>query len=177
MTNQPPLARSAPDPGCGIDLGIVSAVDSQTGRVKVRCPAQNDQETDWLQVVSPGGGPKTGLYALPRLNDRVVLLWDRDPSRALVLGGVVGADGPSLDLEDGILPTQLRCREGHGIELTPGTVRIEHAGGARAELRANELSLRHPDGSHVLLNGKGITLSAAGQTLTFIANRVDFVHS
>ncbi|HET9623727.1 MAG TPA: phage baseplate assembly protein V [Kofleriaceae bacterium] len=62
------------------------------GRIKVRFPWLDAGETDqshWVQLVTPMEGPKFGWYALPDIDDAVVVMFIAgDMSQPVVIGGV-----------------------------------------------------------------------------------------
>ncbi len=87
MTHRPPLRRWP---------GVVTAVVTNSedprgwGRVKVKFPWLSDEaESDWARVVSVGAGPEAGLFALPAVDDEVLVVFEHgDFSRPFVLGGL-----------------------------------------------------------------------------------------
>ena len=67
------------------------------GRVKVKFPwLSEEDESDWLRVVVPGGGNNRGLLFLPEVNDEVLVGFEQgDINRPYVLGGLWnGQDTP-----------------------------------------------------------------------------------
>jgi uncharacterized protein involved in type VI secretion and phage assembly len=58
--------------------------------VKVKYPWMTDSaESDWARVIGPGGGKKTGLLAIPNVNDEVLVVFEHgDFNRPFVLGGL-----------------------------------------------------------------------------------------
>ena len=92
----------------GVAIGIVTNVkdDEKLGRVKVKFPtlpqnAGQDNESDWMRVVFPGGGGPDhhGWYLLPEVNDEVLVIFEQgDARRGYVLGGLLnGKDKPFYD--------------------------------------------------------------------------------
>jgi uncharacterized protein involved in type VI secretion and phage assembly len=73
-------------------VGIVTNTDDPNnwGRVKVKFPwMTDDAESDWARVVSPGAGPETGLFAIPEVDDEVLVVFEQgDFRRPYVLGGL-----------------------------------------------------------------------------------------
>ena len=63
-------------------------------RVKVRLPWLDHGDTDqthWAQLVTPMEGDKFGWYALPDIDDVVVVMFiGGDISQPIILGGVYG---------------------------------------------------------------------------------------
>lgn len=76
--------------------GVVTAVVTNTddpnkwGRVKVKFPWMSEEaESDWARLAGPGGGPEAGLYAVPDVDDEVLVAFEHgDFSRPFVLGGL-----------------------------------------------------------------------------------------
>jgi phage protein D len=128
--------------------GVVTAIvtnnrDPQDqGRVKLKYPwLADDLESDWARVVSAGAGSERGLYALPEVNDEVLVAFEHgDVNRPLVLGGLWnGVDAPPTSIgeavRDGKVRTRtFRTRSGHAltfVEDNEAQVRLETAGGHR----------------------------------------------
>ncbi|MEZ4707537.1 MAG: VgrG-related protein [Caldilineaceae bacterium] len=76
--------------------GVVTAVVTNTddpldwGRVKLKYPWMSDEaESDWARVVGVGAGPTAGIFAMPQVNDEVLVAFVHgDFSQPCVLGGV-----------------------------------------------------------------------------------------
>lgn len=76
--------------------GLVSAVVTNTddpkewGRVKVKFPwLAEDVESDWARVIGMGAGPEAGFFALPQVNDEVMVAFVHgDFNQPVVIGGV-----------------------------------------------------------------------------------------
>ncbi len=86
-------ALPAARPMIGVALALVVDLHDpdNLGRIKVKFPwlAQNEQETFWARVVLPLGGNTTGLWALPEVNDEVLVAFDHgDINRPYVIGSL-----------------------------------------------------------------------------------------
>jgi phage baseplate assembly protein V len=167
-TEPPPGPPRAPAAGAAV--GEVSQVDGASGRVKVALTSFGEVETDWMQVLSPGAGPKKGLAAFPDVGDRVLVLFTGgDPAQGVVLGGLYGAEGPTdPGIEGGAVRRfTLRTAAGHVLRLDDEkrTLRIEDAAGSFVEMAPDGMRLR----SQVPL-----TIEAPGQPVIIRGSSVDF---
>jgi len=86
-------------------IGIV--VDNEDpngwGRVKVRFPTLGaDVQSDWLRQVSPQAGSGHGFYALPEVDDEVLVMFMHgDPSVGVILGQLWnGVDKPPAEASE-----------------------------------------------------------------------------
>jgi uncharacterized protein involved in type VI secretion and phage assembly len=147
-------------------LGIVTKLDDpeKLGRVKVSLPAFGDVETDWMEVLSAGGGAGKGLLMIPDVGDRVLVLCARcDPAQGVVLGGLFGpkglpddvfggggvrrfsmrsAGGQVIRLDDSDRSLRLENSEGSFVELLPEKVRIHAATDLEIEAPGNAIVIR-----------------------------------
>jgi uncharacterized protein involved in type VI secretion and phage assembly len=117
----------------GIMVGIVTSLDDpeRIGRVKVKYPHLEDQQSDWARLVTGMAGPDRGLFLRPEVEDEVLVVFEQgDPRRPYILGSLWSKpDKPPAD--DG-QPTKnnwrfLKSRSGHIIKLddTQGKEKIE----------------------------------------------------
>jgi uncharacterized protein involved in type VI secretion and phage assembly len=91
--------------GTHIDSLIVGIVTNnndpeQMGRVKVKLPAVDEQESFWAPVALPAAGNERGLSMLPVPDEQVIVGFENgDPSYPYVLGSVFnGTDKPGQEL-------------------------------------------------------------------------------
>lgn len=162
----PPLPERAP--GSSLALGIVSQIDAARFVAKVRLPAMDNIETDWMKVVSPGGGPKTGLLLMPHVDDTVLVICaGNNAGRGIIVGGLIADRGPELATHGDELPFQWRTRDGSTVELSDENkcMRFEDARGSRIVL--------DPNGIDLLARGD-LQIRAPGKTITITAARIDF---
>ncbi len=142
------------------------------GRVKVKFPWMADNvESDWARMIAPGAGQQRGFYALPEINDEVLVSFEHgDVGKPYILGALWNGQGkPPLQnskaLENGkVHQGVFRTRAGHTLTFTDGSdegVVIETAGGHRITL-ADEKK-------------KVVVETSGGQKLTFddSSNEVD----
>src|ERR1051326_3105131 len=75
----------------GILIGTVLdlADPEKLGRVKLRLPQFDDQQTDWARMASPMAGKDRGFFFQPEVGDEVLVGFENgDPRRAYVLGAL-----------------------------------------------------------------------------------------
>jgi uncharacterized protein involved in type VI secretion and phage assembly len=91
--------------GLKIDSLIVGIVTNNKdpdamGRVKVKLPAVDSQESFWAPVAVPAAGSERGLSMLPVPDEQVIVGFENgDPSHPYVLGSVFnGSDKPGTEL-------------------------------------------------------------------------------
>ena len=117
----------------GIVIGLVSDLEDpeNLGRVKVKYPHLEDQESDWARLAAPMAGPKRGTFFRPEKDDEVLVGFEHgDPRRPYILGSLWSqVDQPPPD--DG-QKTQnnwrfIQSRSGHIFKLddTQGKEKIE----------------------------------------------------
>jgi len=127
---------SADDPVArfwGVTVGLVTnnRDPEGLGRVKLALPWLADGfETDWARVVTPMAGAARGLYALPEVDDEVLVGFEHGrPDAPYVLGALWnGKDKPPESNGDGRNDRRsLTSRSGHVIRLTDtdGQERVE----------------------------------------------------
>ena len=120
----------------GVGIGIITNNQDpdKMGRVKAKLPwLSEEDESDWMRVVTPMAGKDRGLYFLPDVNDEVLVAFDHgDPQRAYVLGSLWnGQDTPPESNDDGKNNKRtLKSRSGHLIRLD------DSEGGAKIEIVA-----------------------------------------
>lgn len=117
----------------GILIGTVLdlADPEKLGRVKLRLPQFDDQQTDWARVASPMAGKDRGFFFQPEIGDEVLVGFENgDPRRAYVLGALWSkVDTPPP--RDGNDPQNnwrmIKSRSGHIVKLddTQGGEKIE----------------------------------------------------
>lgn len=105
----------------GVAIGVVTnnRDDEGLGRVKVRYPWREDQESYWARMAVPMAGSERGTWFLPEVDDEVLLAFDQDDIRHPYVIGALwnGRDAPPQTNDDGRNDIrQIRSRSGH--ELT-----------------------------------------------------------
>lgn len=73
-----------------MQFGTVSAVDEAAHALRVRLPALENMETDWLPMITPAAGGNR-FYSLPDEGELVVCLLDARGETGCVVGAVYNA--------------------------------------------------------------------------------------
>lgn len=83
-----------------LQFGIVSAVDEAAHNLRVRLPALENMETDWLPMLTAAAGGNR-FYSLPDEGEQVVCLLDARGENGVVLGATYNAaDKPPAASKD-----------------------------------------------------------------------------
>jgi uncharacterized protein involved in type VI secretion and phage assembly len=168
----------------GLVIGVVCDLDDpeRLGRVRVRYPHLDDEESDWMRTVNMMAGAGRGAFFRPEEEDEVMVGWEHgDPRRPHLLGGLWSkTDAPPAD--DGN-PTEnnwrfITSRSGHLIKLddTDGSERIEIVGmdtkrkividcaAKKIQITCEEgdLELSAPKGT-VKIDAKDVVVNASGK--------------
>ena len=88
------------DFGATLQFGVVSAVDEAGHNLRVKIPALEDMETDWLPMTTPAAGGNQ-FYSLPDEGEQVVCLLDARGENGCVIGAIYSmADKPPASSKD-----------------------------------------------------------------------------
>ena len=88
------------DFGATLQFGLVSAVDEAGHNLRVKIPALEDMETDWLPMTTPAAGGNQ-FYSLPDEGEQVVCLLDARGENGCVIGAIYSAaDKPPASSKD-----------------------------------------------------------------------------
>jgi len=108
----------------GVVIAIVTNINDpdRLGRVKLKYPwLDEQQESHWARVATPGAGKERGFFALPEVDDEVLVAFEHgDMSRPYVVGGLWnGKDTPPAEVvQSNKVGTRIiKTRIGHVIEL------------------------------------------------------------
>ena len=174
ISTAPPAPRSQPQAasaGALATLGVVTKIDDpeKLGRVQVSLPAFGDVETDWMEVLSPGGGAGKGLLMIPDVGDRVLVICaGGDPSQGVVLGGLFGPKGlPDEVFGGGVRRFTMRSPGGQVIRLDDSdqSIRLENSAGSFVELLPDKVRLHA---------GTDLEIEAPGRSVVIRGAKVDF---
>ena len=134
----------------------------QMGRVKVKFPWNESDETPWVRVMSMGAGKDHGWFCLPEIGDEVLVGYEQgSPDLPIVLGGLYNSDdAPNAEVGDEANSIKaFHTRSGNKIILndTDGDEQINIIG---------------KDGSKILMQSKGpsITIETGGDLTIKAAN-------
>jgi len=117
----------------GVLIGtVLDLADPESlGRVKLRLPQFEDQQTDWARVASPMAGKDRGFFFRPEVGDEVLVAFENgDPRCAYVLGALWSKvdTRPPDDGNDAQNNWRfIKSRSGHIVKLddTKGAEKIE----------------------------------------------------
>lgn len=144
----------------GVVVGIVTNINDpdKLGRVKVKFPTLDDnQESTWARLATPGAGSGRGFFSLPEVNDEVLVAFEcGDMSRPYVVGGLWnGKDRPPAEVVQAnkVGSRVLKTRIGHLIELQ------DDGGGGNGFI-----ALKTKDGHEIVVSDtdKSVTITSQG---------------
>jgi phage protein D/phage baseplate assembly protein gpV len=171
ISTAPPAPRSQPEgtsKGALATLGVVTKIDDpeKLGRIQVSLPALGDVETDWMEVLSAGGGAGKGLLMIPDVGDRVLVLCaGGDPAQGVALGGLFGPKGLPDDVFDGgaVRRFVMRSPRGQVIRLDDSdrSVRLENSEGSFVELLPDKVKLHAATDLEIEAPGRSIVIRGA----------------
>jgi phage protein D/phage baseplate assembly protein gpV len=163
----------------GVVVGIVTNNNDpqKLGRVKVKFPWLDEgHESDWARLATPGAGKERGFFALPEVDDEVLVAFEQgDISRPYVVGGLWnGKDAPPAEVVKGgqVQTRVLRTRVGHVIELqdeaSGGFIQLKTKGGNLLKISESDRSITIESKGTVALKGLGgeLNITQSGVELT-----------
>lgn len=172
FSSSPPLPRPRRT-GTAATWGVVTEIHDPEGRgrVRVRLPAYQQMETDWISVVAPGAGANKGLIAMPDRGDNVlVVMLHDDPAQSVVIGGISNRK----DLPDGGGIEKNRVRRfslltpgGQSVSLNDGTnsVRVQNKSGSFVQMTPDETTIHA---------NSDLTIAAPGRTVFIRGGAIRF---
>lgn len=124
------------------------------GKVRVRIPALGMDV--WARITSPGGGARGGLYAVPRPDTEVLVVFaSNNPEDAFLLGGLYNTqDMPPIDLPTDmqtrrVLRTGVSSAVGHEVDFNDAlqTVRITTSTRQQITLEPDKIEIQATGGT------------------------------
>jgi phage baseplate assembly protein gpV/phage protein D len=171
FTTEPPQRRQRPYPTMAT-LALVSNVNDpeNLSRVCVRLAAYDNVETSWLPVLSLGAGEGKGMFLMPDVNDRVLVLMPREnTAQGIVLGGLYGSKSPEdSGLEHGAIRRYgLRTAGGHRLVFDDASqsLRMQDIHGSYVDFSAKNL---------VLHSTTDLRIEAPGRNVVILGDTIDF---
>lgn len=150
---------------------VVDNVDPDgMGRIKVKFPWNESDETIWVRYVSIHAGNERGFYCLPEIDDEVLVAFvEGDPDRPIVIGSVYNKTNvPPTGADDKNLIKMFKTKSGNQIVFTDedGAEKIEisQSDGKNAivlDMSGPSISITS-EGGDITLEGNNITLKADG---------------
>ncbi len=145
-----PLPDQARGRFYGKYCGIVSAVDATTCRIKARVPAVlGDSDSGWCTPCVPYAGPDVGFVFLPEPGSGVWVEFEGGDVSFPVWAGCYWLDGE--------VPPMAGARIKVVVTAAPHTLILDDD--------KKSITLTDPNGSSVILDADGITLSKGGQQI------------
>lgn len=161
----PPLTSSS---GTVVTRAIVAEVDDPAGRgrVRVTLTSRGEITTPWLDVALPGASHTRGLIAVPEPGDIVVVaLPGSDIGSGIVLGSVLGTDGPPRPVaKAGRIDQHVwHSSRNQYVALNDraGSIVARNRSGSRLSLRSNLVELHSEADLLIAAPGKTIRIQAA----------------
>jgi uncharacterized protein involved in type VI secretion and phage assembly len=153
-------ATQATDRIYGVVIGVVTNNEDpdKLGRVKVQYPWLSDKvESNWARVVTPMAGNERGFFALPEVDDEVLIAFAHGDVRfPYVLGSLWnGKDKPPAEDKESVVLNAARKT----ITITADKdVVIESKNGSVTLKAKTGIEIAAPDGK-VVVKGKEIDLN------------------
>jgi uncharacterized protein involved in type VI secretion and phage assembly len=117
----------------GIVIGTVTDLNDpeKLGRVKLKLPQYDDQESNWARVAAPMAGPNRGFFFRPEVADEVLVGFENGEHRRPYVLGALWSKVDSPPPHDGDAAANnwrvIVSRSGHTLKFddTSGSERIE----------------------------------------------------
>jgi len=137
------------------------------GRVKVKFPWNETDETPWVRVMSMHAGKDRGWFCLPELGDEVLVGYEQGtPDLPVVLGSLYNKeDAPHSEVVDDANSIKaFMTRSGHKIVLndTDGEeqINIVAKDGSKIIMNSSGPSITVETGGDITIKGKNITIES-----------------
>ncbi|MDQ2997993.1 MAG: VgrG-related protein [Chloroflexota bacterium] len=166
----------------GVVVGIVTNNNDpdKLGRVKLKFPWLDDQhESDWARLASTGAGATRGFFAVPEIDDEVLVAFEQgDVSRPYVIGGLWnGKDKTPRDdaVQGGKVQYRIfKTRAGHSITL------CDKDGQGQIEIKTGKHTLTLDDqglGKLTIESGGDLDLKASSGKFSINAREIELTSS
>lgn len=104
----------------GVALGIVTSNkdEGNQGRVKIKMPWLNEDESDWIPVINFLGGKDHGSFFIPEVDDQVLVAFEQgDLNRPVVIGSFYSKEvKPEVNTSNGENNIKrIKTKSGHEI--------------------------------------------------------------
>lgn len=150
----------------GVIIGIVTKVDEETARVKLKFPVLNEEdESDWARIATLMGGDGAGTFYLPEVGDEALCAFEHGDIRfPYVLGFLWGKDKPPEKKQPKRL---IKSRSGNQILLDDTkdetAIVITTKGGMTIKLedKPGTLTVQSADGMSIKMEDKDGKLTVA----------------
>jgi uncharacterized protein involved in type VI secretion and phage assembly len=161
----------------GVAIGVVTNINDpdKLGRVRVTFPWLDEQhESNWARVATPGAGKGRGFFAMPEVDDEVLVAFEHgDLNRPYVVGGLWnGKDKPPAEAVKGgkVAIRTLTTRAGHHISLH------DDDGAGQVEIKTASHTIHLEDkgsGKITITSGGDLEISAKGGKLAITSSGVE----
>ncbi|MBU8933889.1 MAG: hypothetical protein KOO62_07760 [candidate division Zixibacteria bacterium] len=129
------------------------------GRIKIKMPWHRDEETEFMRMLSPDAGSERGWFALPEIDDEVLVGYERGNSDMPVVLGCLynGKDKPPLPVSEAVVSGKVEAkvyRTRNGNEI-----RFDDASGSE------KITISQMDGTNVMvmdMSGPSIAITSSG---------------
>lgn len=173
-----PLVPEAPVSTGRLLLGVVTDVDDPDGqaRVRVSFPWTGGSDAIWARLATPYAGDGQGFFAVPDVDQEVVVGFvDDSADDPVVLGSLwSGAAAPPATPDDENTVRSLVTRSGHQIvfdDADEGSVKVTTSGGHELVMDDKEksVSVTASGGNKITISDDGIELVASQGDLSLSA--------
>ncbi len=166
-----PPVQPERQPFSHLQVGLVTNNEDpdNLGRVKVKLPWQGESETQFMRMMTPDGGCERGWFALPEINDEVLVSYERgNPNMPIVLGCLYNnTDKPPIPsseaLGSGVEKKVFRTKNGNELLF-------EDADGSE------KITISQQDGTNTIvldMDGPSISIESEGGTINLKADDIN----
>ena len=143
------------------------------GRIKVKFPWNDTDETPWIRVMSPHAGADRGWYCLPEIGDEVLVGYEQGSADLpVVLGSLYNKDdkppGKAIDAKNSVKMFMTRCGNQIVLDDTDGDEKvliITKDGKNKITMKTGGPTEVESEGAINITGKKDITIKGANITL------------